>query len=170
MKRLSRYAATLSLSLIGAGLIPGMAHAQSTATATFNVTLTINANCAIAANDLAFGAHGVLNAAVPGSTTLNVTCSNTTPYAVGLSAGTGTGSTATTRFMSATGANTATVSYQLYKPGSQTVVWGDAQVADRVSGVGNGTAQALVVNGIVPVQTTPAPDNYSSTVTATVYF
>lgn len=168
MKRLSSYAATLSL--LGTAILPGMAHAQSTATATFNVTLTIAANCAISANNLAFGEHGVLNAAVNGNTTLNVTCSNTTPYAVGLSAGTGTGSTATSRFMSATGANTSTVSYQLYKPGSQTVVWGDAQAADRVSGVGNGTAQALVVNGIVPAQTTPAPDNYSSTVTATVYF
>lgn len=168
MKRLSLHAA--ALSLICAGAVPGLAAAQTTPTATFNVTLTITPNCVIAATDLAFGSHGVLTTAITGNTTVNVTCSNTTPYTVGLSAGTGTGSTGTTRFLSGTGANTATVSYQLYKPGGQTVVWGDAQVADRVSGVGNGSAQPLVVNGSVPVQATPAPDTYSSTVTATVYF
>lgn len=168
MKRLSLHAA--ALSLICASAAPGLAAAQAGPTANFNVTLTITANCVIAANNLAFGSHGVLATAVTGNTTLNVTCSNTTPYTVGLSAGTGTGSTGTTRFMSGTGSNTQTVAYQLYQPGSQTVVWGDAQVADRVSGVGNGSAQPLVVNGAVPVQTTPAPDNYSSTVTATVYF
>ncbi|WP_175176189.1 Csu type fimbrial protein [Achromobacter pestifer] len=169
MKRLSLHAAVLSL--ICAGVVPGLAAAQTSPTATFNVTLTITPNCVIDATDLAFGSHGVLTAAVSGNTTLNITCSNTTPYTVGLSAGTGAGSTGTTRFLNGTGANIATVvSYQLYQPGSQTVVWGDAQVADRVSGVGNGSAQPLVVNGIVPAQTTPAPDTYSSTVTATVYF
>lgn len=168
MKRLSLCAATFSL--ISAGWFPGMAVAQNSSTATFNVTLTIAANCIIAANNLAFGSHGVLSTALTGSTTLNVTCSNTTPYSVGLSAGTGTGSTQTTRFLSGTGANVGTISYQLYKPTGTSVVWGDAQVADRVSGTGSGSAQALVVNGTVPAQATPAPDNYSSTVTATVYF
>ncbi|MCC3262296.1 spore coat protein U domain-containing protein, partial [Paenibacillus polymyxa] len=60
---------------------------------------------------------------VTGNTNLSVTCSNTTPYTVGLNAGTGTGSTEAQRFLSGTGANTATVAYQLYKPGSTTVVW-----------------------------------------------
>lgn len=168
MKRLSLHAAVLSF--ICAGAIPGLAAAQTSPTATFNVTLTITANCVIAANSLAFGSHGVLTTELTGNTTLNVTCSDTTPYTVGLSAGTGTGSVGTTRFMSGTGANTHAVSYQLYQPGSQTVVWGDSQVADRVGGVGNGSAQPLVVNGTVPAQTTPSPDVYSSTVTATVYF
>ncbi|AYD62699.1 spore coat U domain-containing protein [Achromobacter sp. B7] len=167
MKRLSLYVAALSACGVG---LPGVVNAQAGPTANFNVTLTITANCVIAANNLAFGTHGVLNTAITGNTTLNVTCSNTTPYTVGLSSGTGTGSSGTTRFMQGTGSNTATVAYQLYQPNSPTVVWGDAQVADRVGGVGNGSAQALVVNGTVPVQTTPAPDTYSSTVTATVYF
>ena len=39
-----------------------------------------------------------------------------------------------------------------------------------MSGTGTGAAQTLTVNGSVPAQATPAPDTYSSTVTATVYF
>ena len=70
-----------------------------------------------------------------------------------------------------TGNTTSVVSYQLYQPApNQTVVWGDTGTADRVGGTGNGSSQALTVNGTVPAQTTPAPDTYSSTVTATVYF
>ena len=167
MKRSTLRAATLCLCIGGAA--PGMALAQ-TATANFNVTLTITANCVISATDLNFGSQGVLNTAVTGNTNLSVTCSNTTPYTVGLNAGTGTGSTEAQRFLSGTGANTATVAYQLYKPGSTTVVWGDADVAARVGGTGTGAAQPIQVNGVVPAQTTPAPGTYSSTVTATVYF
>ncbi|EHK64921.1 Csu type fimbrial protein [Achromobacter arsenitoxydans] len=167
MNRLNSPAA--ALSILFAGAAPGLAAAQ-TATANFNVTLTIAANCVIAATDLNFGSHGVLNSAVTGNTNLSVTCSNTTPYTVGLNAGTGTGSTEAQRFLSGTGANTATVAYQLYKPGGQTVVWGDTDVSARVGGTGTGSATALQVNGVVPTQTTPAPGNYSSTVTATVYF
>ncbi|WP_313623823.1 spore coat U domain-containing protein [Achromobacter sp.] len=160
---------TAGFCLFIGGATPGIALAQ-TATANFNVTLTIAANCVIAATDLNFGSHGVLNSAVTGNTNLSVTCSNTTPYTVGLNAGTGAGSTEAQRFLSGTGANTATVAYQLYKPGGQTVVWGDTDVSSRVGGTGTGTATALQVNGVVPSQTTPAPGNYSSTVTATVYF
>lgn len=46
-----------------------------------------------ATNTLDFGqSQGVLATAVTGTSTLNVTCTNTTPYNVGLNAGTGTGS------------------------------------------------------------------------------
>lgn len=162
---------TLAIALVLAGSWPPAAAAQNTASMT--VTLTITANCTIAANNLSFGSHGVLATALTNTTTVNVTCTNTTPYTVGLSVGTGTGSTFANRVMNGTTAgNTAsTVSYQLYQPTpNQTVVWGDTGASDRVSGVGNGSSQALTVNGSVPAQTTPAPDLYTSTVTATVYF
>lgn len=171
MKRLSLCATTLTLTLAAAGALPQAALAQTTANMT--VTLTITANCTIAANNLSFGSHGLLTTAVTGNTTVNVTCTNTTPYTVGLSAGSGSGSTFATRYMNgtATGNTASTVQYQLYQPApNQTVVWGDTGSTDRVGGVGNGSSQALTVNGTVPVQSTPAPDTYSSTVTATVYF
>ncbi|WP_323123866.1 spore coat protein U domain-containing protein, partial [Burkholderia alba] len=54
-------------------------YSNGTATATILVTLTIQANCTIAANPLAFGTTGVLASALNQQTTLSVTCSNTTP-------------------------------------------------------------------------------------------
>ena len=166
MKRLIYRSATFSLlsSLVCAS---NLAAGQSTAN--FNVTIVIQANCTIAANNLAFGPQGVLSTAVTSTSTLTVTCTNTTPYTVGLNAGTGTGNTEASRHMFGTVNTTASVAYQLYKADLSTV-WGDATVAARVSGTGTGAAQTLTVNGSVPAQATPAPDTYSSIVTATVYF
>ena len=136
---------------------------------TFNVSIIIQANCTIAATNLTFPPQGVLSAAVASTSTLTVTCTNTTPYTVGLSAGTGTGNTETSRRMFGAVNTTASVGYQLFKA-DLTTNWGDATVAARVSGTGTGAAQTLTVNGSVPAQATPAPDTYSSIVTATVYF
>lgn len=139
-------------------------------TATFDVTLTLVANCIIAANPLSFGSsQGVLTSAVNVNTTIAVTCSNTTPYNVGLNAGTGAGSSGTTRFMSGTGANTATVQFNLFQTAGATL-WGNTQGTNTLGGVGSGVAQTLTVYGQIPAQATPMPDAYKSTITATVYF
>jgi spore coat protein U-like protein len=139
-------------------------------TATFDVTLKIIADCSIAANALDFGqAQGVLSTAVKVTSSINVTCSNSTPYNVGLSAGTGAGSSGTTRYMSGTGGNTATVQYNLYQTSNGTQ-WGNTQGTDTMAGTGNGQSQVLTVHGEIPAQNTPAPDTYKSTITATVFF
>ncbi|MBP6707394.1 MAG: spore coat U domain-containing protein [Achromobacter sp.] len=166
MKRLIYRSAAFSLSCFLA-CASSLAAGQSTAN--FNVSIIIQANCTIAANNLTFPPQGVLSAAVASSSTLTVTCTNTTPYTVGLSAGTGTGNTESSRHMFGAVNTTSSVGYQLYKA-DLTTVWGDSTVAARVSGTGTGAAQTLTVNGSVPAQATPAPDTYSSTVTATVYF
>lgn len=162
-------AAVLGISLLP--LLSGAAtYSNGTKTTTFDVTLTIIADCIISANTLNFGSsQGVLAAAVNTNTTLNVTCTNTTPYNVGLNAGTGTGSTVTSRVMSGTGANTSTVAYTL-KQTSGGANWGNTQGTDTVSGTGTGASQSLTVYGSVPAQATPQPDAYKSTITATVYF
>ena len=162
-------AAALGISLLP--LLSGAAtYSNGSKTATFDVTLTIIADCIIATNNLNFGSsQGVLAAAVNTNTTLNVTCTNTTPYNVGLNAGTGTGSTVTSRVMSGTGANTSTVSYTL-KQTSGGANWGNTQGTDTVSGTGSGSSQTLTVYGSIPAQATPQPDAYKSTITATVYF
>jgi len=143
---------------------------NGSATANFDVTLTIIANCIIAATPLNFGSvQGVLSTAVNVNTTVNVTCTNTTPYNVGLNAGNGTGSSGTTRFMSGTGSNTGTVAFSLFQAAG-TTLWGNTQGTNTLGGIGNGSAQPLTVYGQVPAQATPAPDAYKSTITATVYF
>lgn len=145
-------------------------YSNGTGTATFDVSMKIVANCVIAATPLDFGqTQGVLSAAVNVNTSLNVTCTNTTPYNVGLNAGTGSGSSGTTRFMAGTGGNTATIGFNLFQTAGATL-WGDTQGTNTVGGVGNGTAQTLTVYGQVPIQSTPIPDTYRSTITATVYF
>ncbi|WP_229426261.1 Csu type fimbrial protein [Pseudoduganella violacea] len=151
-------------------LVSAAVYTNGSKTATFDVTMKIIADCTIAASNLDFGqSQGVLNATVAVNTTINVTCTNTTPYNLGLSAGTGTGSTGTTRYMSGTGGNTGTVRFNLYQTAGATL-WGDTQGTDTRSGTGTGALQAITVYGEVPAQATPAPDTYKSTITATVYF
>jgi len=158
------------------GIIPVMASAQTysngTATATFTVSLTLQANCTITANPLSFGTTGVLSAAVNQQTTLAVTCTNTTPYNIGLNAGTVASSTVTSRLMAgtATGNTSTTVGFQLYQDSGHSTVWGNTQGTNTVGGTGTGAAQAISIYGQVPAQSTPQPDTYQTTVTATVYF
>lgn len=145
-------------------------YSNGTKTATFDVTLKIIADCTIGASPLDFGdTQGVITTAINVTTNINVTCTNTTPYNVGLSSGTGTGSTVATRYMSGTGANTATVQFNLLQP-TGSANWGTTQGTDTVGGTGTGGSQTLVVRGTVPQQATPVPDQYKSTITATVYF
>lgn len=173
-KTLSRWSAIAALSLLGASAaIPVGAAVYSTGTSTgpFDVTLKIVANCVISAAPLDFGqTQGLLSTPINVNTTVSVTCTNTTPYNVGLNAGTGTGSTVATRYMSGTtSGNTGTVQFNLLQASGGTN-WGNTQGTDTVAGIGSGSAQAITVYGSVPAQTTPAPDTYKSTITATVYF
>jgi len=149
-------------------LTTGVAQAGSKI-ATFDVTMRVIADCTIGANGINFGETGVMSAAISGSSTINVTCTNTTPYNVGLDAGTGAGSSGTTRYLAGTGTNTEKVEVKLYRQAG-TGLWGNTQGTDTVGGTGNGTSQALTVFGEIPKQDAVKPDNYKSTITATIYF
>jgi spore coat protein U-like protein len=164
----------LVATLIGALALPLAAQAATysngSKSSTMDVSMKIVADCTIAASGMDFGQNqGVLSSALTASSNINVTCTNTTPYNVGLNAGTGAGSTGTTRYMSGTGANAGTVRFNLYQaPGA--TAWGNTQGTDTLAGTGTGAQQTLTVYGEVPAQQTPSPDAYKSTVTATVYF
>jgi spore coat protein U-like protein len=169
----------LSSALVGALILSwtvpaaqAAVYSNGTNTASFTVTLILAANCTINANPLNFGSNGVLGTAINMQSTVAVTCTNTTPYNVGLDAGTVTGSTVTNRLMAGTTAgNTATtVGFQLYQDTGHTTTWGNTQGTNTVSGTGSGSAQSIVVYGQVPAQVTPKPDTYQTTITATVYF
>jgi spore coat protein U-like protein len=163
-----RIAAALGASL--ALLAP--AGLASTTTTTFQVQITLVSSCAISASNLNFGAGiGLLTSAVNGSTTLSVTCSNSTPYTVGLDGGTVSGSTVSNRLMAGTttGNTSTTMQFQLYTDSGHSTQWGNSS-GTWVSGTGNGAAQSLTVYGQVPAQTTPKPDTYQTTITATVTY
>jgi len=147
------------------------ASAQSTSpqTATFDVTMRVVADCKISASGIDFGQTGVITAAKTGQSNLTVTCTNTTPYNVGLDAGDGAGSTGTTRYMVGTGANTDKVKLNLYR-NAGSGLWGNTQGTDTMTGTGTGNEQTLTVYGEIPVQKSPTPDNYKSRITASIYF
>lgn len=145
-------------------------YAASPATAKFDVTMSVVADCTVTATSLDFGQTGLITSARNGQSNLTVTCTNTTPYNVGLDAGTGAGSSGTTRYLSgSSGANTDKVKFNLYRsPGAG--LWGNTQGTDTLAGTGNGDKQTLTVYGEIPVQNAPTPDSYKSQITASVYF
>jgi spore coat protein U-like protein len=148
-------------------MLSSSAYAAQT-TANFQVQLTIQAECIInSATNLDFGSRGVLAANVDQTSTIQVQCTNTTPYNIGLNAGTGSGATVATRKLT-NGGNT--INYTLYSDSSRTTVWGDTVATDTVAATANGSAQSYTVYGRVPVQSTPAPATYTDTITVTVTY
>ncbi len=156
-------------ALIGAGLLQLVSASQAgTATSTFTVQATVISSCTVnSASTLNFGSIGVLTAAVNQTSTLAVQCTNTSPYNIGLSAGTGTGATVANRLMTS---GTATVGYTLYSNAAMTTVWGTTVGTNTVAATGNGASQTYTVYGQVPAQTTPAPGTYTDTITVTISY
>jgi spore coat protein U-like protein len=140
----------------------------TTTTTTFTATITLAATCVInSASTLDFGTAGVLTANVPATSTIQVQCTNTTPYNIGLDAGTGTGATVTVRKLTSGG---ATVNYSIYTDAGHTTVWGNTVGTDTAASTGTGASQSFTAFGLVPAQTTPAPGVYNDTVTVTVTY
>jgi spore coat protein U-like protein len=129
------------------------------------VSLTITAGCLTTATPLAFGSTSVLAASIYQQSTVNVTCTNLTPYDIGLDPG---ANFATTRNMKSAGA--ALVSYKLWRESAHSSAWGTAVGTDTVSGIGSGVLIATTVYGEVTAQTSPIPAIYADIVNVTVTF
>jgi spore coat protein U-like protein len=153
------------LGFLALGLAPMPADA-STVTTTFGVTSTVSATCTVSAGTLAFGTYtGLLTTA---TSTVTVTCTNTTPYNIGLSAGLATNATVTTRSM--TGPGSALLGYHLFSDASYALNWGVTVGTDTVAGTGNGAAQLLTIYGQIPSAEYVAPGAFTDTITATVTY
>lgn len=159
---LSRTAICVALATCGSFL------SAQTATTSFDVTITIVADCSIAPPaTLDFGTTGVLIADVTATTDLAVTCTSGTPFQIGVDEGTTSGGTITTRLMT-NGADT--VAYQLFQDAAQTVNWGNTLGADTLASTGTGSTQTFPVYGVVPPQATPSTGTYTDVVGVTVTF
>lgn len=158
----------IALAIGAAGsccLAAGAAQAATTST-TFAVTSTVQATCVVSATNLAFGTYtGVQTNA---TSSVSVSCTNTTAYNVGLSSGTASGATVTTRRMS--GPSSSLLAYSLYRDAARTQIWGETVGTDTVTGTGNGTAQALNVYGTIPAGQLTTPGAYSDTIVVTVTY
>lgn len=138
----------------------------ATATTTFSVTSTVLSACTISANALKFGTYsGVL---INSTSSVSVTCTKTTTYNVGLSAGLATGATVTNRSM--TGPSSALLGYKLFSNAGYTTNWGNTVGTDTLAGTGNGAQQSLTVYGQIPSGQFPRPGNYADTITATITY
>lgn len=155
--------------LAGASLLPTLPAIAATATGSMNVRITITDECKVqTASDLDFGSHGVIDANVDQTSTINVQCTTGKSYNVGLSAGAGTGATVAVRKM--TGPASATIDYTIYRESTRTQLWGTTIPTDTVGGTGNGAIQPLTVYGRVPPQTTPPAGLYTDTVSITITY
>nr|WP_217283651.1 spore coat U domain-containing protein [Aquabacterium terrae] len=141
----------------------------ATTTTTYTVQMTVVASCVIgSASTLNFGgSQGVITTNVDQTSTVQVQCTDTTPYNVGFNVGTGAGATVAVRKMTNAG---NTINYSLYSDSGRTTVWGNTVGTDTVAATGNGASQSYTVYGRVPPQTTPAPATYSDTITVTVTY
>ncbi len=173
--RLQRALWLAGLALVG-GLLAGLSdgsHAATPVTNTFQVQATITSSCTVSGSSLNFGsAIDPLASATPldATSTLTVTCSNTTPYTVALNAGANAGGA--TNFSSRTmKSGTDTLGYQLYLDAGRTTVWGDGSAASsNKTGTGSGTAQTLSVYGRIPSLANVVPGSYTDTVTVTISY
>jgi spore coat protein U-like protein len=158
--------------LAGLGILCSSALALAPATAvaatavgTMAVSATVTATCTVATAPLAFAAY--TGVADPVTGTISVTCTNTTPYDIGLDQGLGTGATVTTRSMSLAGAS---LGYGLFTDAAFTANWNNTGTTDTAGLVGTGLPVVTNIFGQIPAGELVAPGAYTDTITATVTY
>ena len=156
------------LIVSGAALTAGAANA-ATAIGNFNVKITITANCTVSATDMLFASTGVIAANVDQTSVISVICTNTTPYQIGIEAGSN-GTVAARKMKNL--ASGEFISYSLFSDSGRLNTWGNTALTGWQTNTGNGstTPQNFTVYGRVPVQTTPTPGNYTDIVQVTVNY
>ncbi|MBN3820440.1 spore coat protein U domain-containing protein [Paraburkholderia sp. Se-20369] len=156
-----------NFALLGIQLVPCTSQA-SAGTFAYATNATVINNCVINATNVAFPATGLLNSALSASGSISAQCTNGDAFQIALNGGGSTNVAARTMQRSGGGGS---VAYQLYRDAGFTQPWGDGTSGTSMAtGTGSGLAQSITVYGRVPAQATPAPGNYSDTITATISF
>ena len=138
----------------------------SSSSSSFTVIAVIQASCAITASAMNFGTYTA--AVIHTTSTLTITCTNTTPYNVGLNAGTGSGATVSNRKM--TSPANATLNYSIFRNSAWTQNWGNTVGSDTLPGTGNGVAQTITAYGQMAAGQFGNPAVYKDTITATITY
>jgi spore coat protein U-like protein len=154
---------------LAAALLASPVAFAATATNTFGVSATVEASCSVSATPLAFGSFSAFAGTQDATSTVSVTCSNTTPYDVGLDAGAGTNATTANRLLTHTDAK-STLSYELFSDSNREENWGDVVDTDTVANVGDGTAADHIVYGRIANPARAKVGAYTDTITVTVTY
>ncbi|KAB7896339.1 SCPU domain-containing protein [Rouxiella sp. S1S-2] len=175
----SKLAPSLLLSCMALAMIPS-ANAD-VASGTFRVLITIVKSCAVTAgtaSDINLGSTvSSSQTNVTANNTINVNCSKTTPYFIGLapSGANGGGSTGAGAMSSLANAatNTDKVPYQLTQGSPTGQVWGNTATTtaagNGVAGIGSGVAQPYTVYATA-ASANFTPDAYADVVTVNVNY
>jgi spore coat protein U-like protein len=151
---------------------PSLCGTSSVGSFAFTASATVVSNCKTTTSDLNFGSVSSMAAGpITGTSTLNVQCTNGTPYQIGLSNGlNSTGGT--NRFMKS--ASTADlVRYDLYQNAARSIRWGNNNAAggDTLNNqTGSGVYTPITIYGQAFPTATVTAGNYSDTVTVTLYY
>lgn len=165
MNRASAIPASLPVAALMASLAFTAPHA-ATRTTTFQASASVAATCNINSAGVAdFGSRpGTQN---NNTSSVTVTCTNSTPYDVALDPGTGAGATVTARDL--TGPEAALLNNSLFRDSAQALNRGNTVGTDAVV-AGNGVAQAPTVFGAMPAGQPRVPGSSTDTITVTVTF
>ena len=143
--------------------VPATAAAAS---ATFNVTATVQATCLVSVGTLAFGTYS--GAQIDSTATITVTCTDLTNYYVNIQTTGGFVGPCWSGGM--TGPGAAKLTYYIYREPARTSCWGNTNGYDGVAGTGNGSPQPVTAYGRLPAGQYGTPGAYSDTAIVTVAY
>lgn len=138
----------------------------------FTVIATVANQCYATTSDLNFGSvSSVAAGPITGTSTINVQCTNGTPYQVGLD--NGSNSTGGTNRSMKDPATARLVRYDLYQDAGRTARWGNNNLAggDTLNNqTGSGIYKPITVYGQAYPDSLVTVGNYADTVSVVLYF
>jgi spore coat protein U-like protein len=154
----------VGLTIVSASLGAGSAAAQTSAN--LSVSASVVANCTVSTGSLAFGAYDpTAGAAVDGSGTFDVTCTQGTVATLAL--GPGQHGSGGARRLHSGGQY---LTYELYKDSGRSDVWGSASAALSLSAAPSNSPRSVTVFGRISGSQNVAVGAYTDTVVISVTF
>lgn len=154
---------TLATTAALALLVTQVPTQAASGSANFDVSIQVNATCAISASNMSFGSITTgTTSNTDATSSLTVNCSNGVPYTISL--GNGNNYSGGRRMTN----GTTNINYYLYSDSNRSTQWNSISTQ---AGTGSGSDQTLNVYGRIPSgQSVPYVGSYSDTVIATVSY
>lgn len=148
---------------------------STSSTGGFTVSATVPTSCSVSVTTLDFGSMSSIPSNVDVAATISPTCTNTTPYSLGID--NGLNASGAQRRMRL-GATSDYLNYNLYTNSGRTSGWltttsttsCTSGASTCVLGTGTGSAQSVSVYGRLPPQTPTAAGTYTDTAIVTLTY